>query len=62
MRGLGCIGGRGCVCDRGTGDNGRHPSKEGVTRAVNEGVELLGLGFEPCVKGVGVVCGNTTVG
>lgn len=35
---------------------------ERVTRAVNEGIELLGLGFELCVKGAGVVCGNTTVG
>ena len=35
--------------------------EERVTRAVNEGIELLG-GFELCVKGAGVVCGNTTVG
>ena len=32
-----------------------------VTRAVNEGIELLGLGFKLCVK-VLVRSGNTTVG
>jgi hypothetical protein len=33
-----------------------------VTRAVKDGIELLGLGFELCVKGAGAVCGNTTDG
>ena len=41
MKGLGSIGGRGWVCDRGIGDNGA--SFEGrVTRTVKEGIELLG--------------------
>jgi hypothetical protein len=31
-----------------------------LTRVVNEGIELLGLGFELCVKGAGAVWGSTT--
>lgn len=30
-----------------------------VTRAVKEGIELLG--WRLCVKGAGIVCGDTTV-
>ena len=32
------------------------------TRAVKEGIELLGLGFALWANGAGAVCGSTTVG
>jgi hypothetical protein len=33
-----------------------------VTRAVKDRIELLGLGFELCMKGAGAVCGSVSGG